>query len=47
MNGDGVSLCDLNRRPGQLPIHHGDQRIIAHVSHTHLAHLQTEFRIPS
>jgi len=39
MDGDGVSLGDLDRRPRELAVGHGDQRLAAQVRHLHLAHL--------
>jgi hypothetical protein len=39
MDGDGVSLGDLDRRTRELSVHHGDQRLVAQVRHLHLAHL--------
>uniref|UniRef100_A0A0A9CT75 Uncharacterized protein n=1 Tax=Arundo donax TaxID=35708 RepID=A0A0A9CT75_ARUDO len=38
MNSYRVSLCDLYRRPRELPVHHGDQCLLAQVHHIHLAH---------
>ena len=34
-----VSLGDLYGRPRQLPVHHSDRNLVAHVRHIHLAHL--------
>jgi len=34
-----VSLSDLYRWPRQLPVHHSDRNLVAHVRHVHLAHL--------
>lgn len=39
MNNHRVSFSDLYHRPWELPIHHGDQGVLAQVSHMHLAHL--------
>jgi hypothetical protein len=39
MNSYRVSLYDLNRWPWELPIHHGDQCLVAQVCHLHLGNL--------
>ena len=45
MNGQRVPLSDLNRRPRELPVHHGHQRLLARARHIHLAHLHLHIYI--